>query len=59
MDEHAFDLTGDALAAFLDSPPLAECGRCRRKTWSPEEVGQEDRMTQPDGFPCGGRFSNC
>jgi hypothetical protein len=35
---------------------LAECGKCHRKTWAPSEVGQEDRMTQPDGEPCGGQF---
>lgn len=38
----------------LFGPPLGECGRCHRKTWAPSEVGHEDRMTQPDGFPCGG-----
>lgn len=37
--------------------PLAECGRCHRKTWTPSEVGQEDRLPQPDGYPCGGRFT--
>ena len=35
---------------------LARCDRCGRKTWTPERVNTEDRMTQPDGNPCGGRF---
>lgn len=38
--------------------PVGECGRCHRKTWFPDEVGKEDRMTQPDGYPCGGRFES-
>ncbi len=50
------ELTGAALAAYFDAPPLATCGRCGRKTWSTEDVGHEDRMTQPDGYPCGGQF---
>jgi hypothetical protein len=45
------------LTDMLDAAPLAECGRCHRRTWSPSEVGREDRLTQPDGFPCGGMFS--
>jgi hypothetical protein len=40
----------------LNAPPLAECDRCGRKTWAEAEVGTEDRMTQPDGNPCGGRL---
>jgi hypothetical protein len=39
-----------------DDAPFAICGRCGRKTWSLAERGAEDRMTQPDGFPCGGMF---
>lgn len=34
----------------------AICDRCGRKSWAVEAVGSEDRMTQPDGNPCGGRF---
>lgn len=45
-------MTGD-LDVF-DSAPSVACGRCRRRTWT--EFGLEDRMPQPDGFPCGGRF---
>lgn len=41
---------------LLDDSPSQQCGRCHRYTWAPEEFGQECRMTQPDGFPCGGRF---
>jgi hypothetical protein len=40
----------------LDDAPLAQCSRCGRKTWSESQVGAEDRMTMPDGSPCGGRF---
>lgn len=40
----------------LDAPPLAICNRCGRNTWDVVDVGVEDRMTQPDGNPCGGRF---
>lgn len=40
----------------LDDPPLARCNRCGRSTWSLEQVSTEDRMTQPDGNPCGGLF---
>lgn len=53
------ELTGDDLPYHLrlDAPPLGECNRCHRKTWSVAELGTEDRMTQPDGNPCGGRVS--
>jgi len=59
---YALDDAIGALPASLrhlhkDAPSVA-CGRCGRHTWSPSEFGQEDRMTQPDGFPCGGRFPN-
>lgn len=40
----------------LDTPPLGRCNRCGRQTWAESEVGTEDRMTQPDGNPCGGRI---
>lgn len=50
-DYNPFDLD-----AFLNQPPVARCNRCGRAAWNPEDVGQEDRMTQPDGNPCGGRF---
>jgi len=40
-----------------DAAPKAQCGRCGRWTWAPIEFGQEDRMRQPDGFPCGGMFT--
>lgn len=36
--------------------PVGECNRCHRKTWDEATLGTEDRMTQPDGGPCGGRF---
>jgi hypothetical protein len=40
--------------AWLDAAPLGECRRCGRKTWAAGELGAKDRMTQPDGGPCGG-----
>jgi hypothetical protein len=40
----------------MDAPPLAQCNRCGRKSWDADAAGTEDRMTQPDGNPCGGRF---
>jgi hypothetical protein len=39
-----------------DAPPLAECNRCHRETWDPDDISTEDRMPQPDGNPCGGWF---
>lgn len=36
--------------------PSQVCGRCGRSTWSKSEFGAECRMTQPDGYPCGGSF---
>lgn len=50
------EFSGIDLEALLAGPPLGECGRCHRKTWTSSEVGQEDRLTQPDGYPCGGRI---
>jgi hypothetical protein len=41
---------------WLDAEPVGQCRRCGRKTWSDMEIGREDRMTQPDGDPCGGRI---
>lgn len=41
---------------WLEAPPLGVCRRCGRKTWAESELGAEDRMTQPDGDPCGGRI---
>jgi hypothetical protein len=49
-------LSGDALQRWMDAPPLAVCNRCGRQTWAATEAGREDRMTQPDGNPCGGMF---
>lgn len=56
MNGDYIELSGDALAAFLEQPPVAVCGRCGRKTYDSDQIGVEDRMTQPDGYPCGGRF---
>lgn len=52
------ELVGDHIPYHLrlDAAPLAVCNRCGRKTWADELVGTEDRMTQPDGSPCGGKF---
>lgn len=41
---------------WLNAPAVAICNRCHRQTWEPDAVDTEDRMTQPDGNPCGGRF---
>lgn len=43
-------------AHLRDDAPSQRCRRCGRFTWSAEEFDAEDRMTQPDGYPCGGRF---
>jgi hypothetical protein len=43
-------------AHLRDDAPSQKCNRCGRCTWSVEDFGTEDRMTQPDGNPCGGRF---
>lgn len=55
-DAQYVELTGDDLPYHLraDAAPLARCNRCGRETWSVEEVGVEDRLSQPDGGPCGG-----
>ena len=47
------ELTGDDLPR---DALVARCGRCGRESVAEESFGQEDRMPQPDGFPCGGRF---
>lgn len=41
---------------WLNAPPIGQCNRCHRKIWAESELGNEDRMTQPDGNPCGGRI---
>lgn len=58
MDGDYIELTGDDLPYHLrlDAPPLGQCNRCQRQTWAPSELNTEDRMTQPDGNPCGGRI---
>lgn len=58
MSDDLVELIGDDIPYHLrpDAPPLAECNRCHRETWAPDMDGTEDRMTQPDGNPCGGRF---
>ncbi len=43
-------------AHLRDDAPFQRCDRCRRKTWTAAAFDTEDRMTQPDGNPCGGRF---
>lgn len=52
------ELTGDDLPYHLrpDAKPLARCNRCERESWDSASLGTEDRMPQPDGNPCGGRF---
>lgn len=44
------------LPDYLTSAPVGECHRCHRKAWDAEDIGTEDRMTQPDGGPCCGTF---
>lgn len=44
-------------AHLRDDAPVRRCSRCGRQTVDAAEFGTEDRMTQPDGFPCGGRFA--
>lgn len=46
----------DAWERYKPKPALARCGRCHRVTFAEDEVGRECRMTQPDGYPCGGTF---
>lgn len=54
---------GHADDPVLVADPLARvetdalrCNRCGRYTWDLSQFGAEDRMTQPDGNPCGGLF---
>lgn len=47
---------GDWPAHLRDDAPAQRCNRCGRETVATSEFGREDRMTQPDGNPCGGRF---
>jgi hypothetical protein len=52
-------LTGDVPYHLQpDALPLGECNRCSRKTRLESELDTEDRLTQPDGNPCGGRIVN-
>jgi len=47
----------DGLPDYLrDDAPYQHCARCGRKTCATEDFNTECRMTQPDGFPCGGSF---
>lgn len=41
---------------FVLDAARARCDRCGRSSWAPDNVGTIDRMTQPDGRPCGGTF---
>lgn len=41
---------------YEPAPFVAQCDRCQRKTVVASEIGREDRMPQPDGNPCGGKF---
>jgi hypothetical protein len=50
------ELSGEELRQWADEPHVAGCNRCGRKTWETGAIGTEDRMPQPDGNPCGGRF---
>ncbi len=42
--------------SLFSRPPLGECNRCHRQSWTESELGTEDQVTQPDGNPCGGRI---
>jgi hypothetical protein len=58
-DDDYVELTGDDLPAHLrPDAPTAICGRCGRESVAESEFGQECRMPQPDGYPCGGRFND-
>lgn len=41
----------------LNAPPIAECDKCGRSTWDPDEVIAGCRMPQPDGSHCLGTFA--
>ncbi len=52
-------LEGDEIPAHLrPDAPVARCKRCGRETVDIDLFGGEDRMTQPDGGPCGGIFND-
>jgi integrase len=60
-DDDYVELIGEVIPNHLrfdGTDVKAQCLRCQRWTWSYEQFGQECRMTQPDGFPCGGQFTN-
>lgn len=44
------------LYSYVADTKQGSCNRCGRSTWTKADLGTEDRMTQPDGNPCGGRF---
>lgn len=42
---------------YVETSPVAFCSRCRRSTWSTEELEQGTcRMPQPSGQKCGGTW---
>lgn len=49
----------DRLATVIENRPVGRCNRCQRAAWDDAAIGTEDRMTQPDGAPCGGTFEAC
>ena len=53
------ELSGDALKAWQDEPPVVKCGRCLRFTFDPDAVNTTCKMPQPDTYPCGGTFRAC
>lgn len=55
-DDGYVELTGDDIPYHLrmDSPPLAQCNRCGRVSWTADEINTTDQMPQPDGQKCGG-----
>lgn len=61
--KQVYDIVGEYLgsgfvvpigAPYIVDSLAGQCNRCGRKSWSKDEVGAEDRLTQPDGNPCGG-----
>lgn len=57
VGDGVFDDQSSWPAHLRDDAPFQRCGRCGRKTWHIDGFGTEDRMIQPDGYPCGGRFA--
>jgi hypothetical protein len=54
--QNELDRLSEAGAASAGEAEL-RCGRCNRCALSAAtKVGTECRMTQPDGYPCGGAF---